>query len=42
MKKLNEPVNCPICDIKMVREDNEINCPKCGFGSPIILVSHKV
>jgi len=42
IKKLYEPVYCPICNIKMIREGNEINCPKCGFGSPIILVNHKV
>ena len=35
-------VKCPICRIEMVREENEVKCPKCGFASPILLVNHRV
>jgi len=35
-------VKCPICEILMIREENEVKCPKCGFASPIILVNHRV
>ena len=41
-KKLDmTKVHCPICKIQMVREGDEVNCPKCGFGSPIIVVKHR-
>lgn len=42
IKKLDmSSVHCPICEIRMVREENEVKCPKCGFASPIILVKHR-
>lgn len=42
IKKLDmNDLSCPICQIGLVREGDEVNCPKCGFGSPIILVNHR-
>lgn len=42
IKKLDiNKIHCPICRIKMVRKDNEVECPECGFTSPILLVVHK-
>ena len=43
IKKLDmSKVTCPICEILMTREDNEVKCPKCGYASPIIVVNHRV
>ena len=33
---------CPICGIGMIREEDEVKCPKCGYASPIIVVNHRV
>ena len=42
VKKLDmATVHCPICHIGLVREGDEVNCPKCGFGSPILIVNHR-
>lgn len=42
IKKLDiSKVYCPICRIKMVRKDDEVECPKCGYASPILLVKHR-
>jgi len=35
-------IGCPICQTGMIREENEVKCPKCGYASPIILVRHRV
>jgi len=41
IKKLDmSNVHCPICRVKMIREEDEVKCPKCGFASPILLVRH--
>jgi len=43
IKKLDMTnVHCPICEIPLIRDGDEVNCPKCGFGSPIITVNHRV
>ena len=35
-------VKCPICQIQMIREEDEVKCPECGYASPILLVKHRV
>jgi len=43
IKKLDmTKVRCPICQIEMIREEDEVKCPKCGFASPVIVVNHRV
>lgn len=43
IKKLDmTKVTCPICQIGMIREEDEVKCPKCGYASPIIIVNHRI
>lgn len=43
IKKLDmSKVRCPICQIAMIREEDEVKCPECGYTSPIIIVNHRV